>query len=183
MSWFSRRLGRKAQAAAADRLYAAIVAQARQPAFYGEGQVPDSLDGRFELVALHTFLALRRLRAEGETGTRLAQFLFDRMFVDMDESLREIGVGDLGVGRRVKTMAKAFYGRAEAYEAGLADPATEPLEQALARNLYGTLAGRQGLPLAAVARYLRRAAMEIEAQAGPALLEGRISFPPPLLES
>jgi cytochrome b pre-mRNA-processing protein 3 len=183
MSWLSRLFGRKAEAAAAERLYTAIVLQARQPAFYREGQVPDSLDGRFELVALHAFLAMRRLRAEGGAGTRLAQCLFDRMFVDMDESLREIGVGDLGVGRRVKTMAKAFYGRAAAYEAALSDPAAEPLEQALARNLYGTLAGRQGLPLAAMSRYLRRAAMEVEGQAGQALLEGRISFPPALLES
>ena len=183
MSWVPRLFGRKAQAATAERLYAAIVAQARQPAFYREGQVPDSLDGRFELVALHAFLALRRLRAEGAAGTRLGQLLFDRMFVDMDESLREIGVGDLGVGRRVKTMAKAFYGRAAAYEAALSDPAAEPLEQALARNLYGTLTGRQGLPLAAMGRYLRRAAAAIEAQAGSTLLEGRISFPPALLES
>jgi cytochrome b pre-mRNA-processing protein 3 len=183
MSWFLRLFRSKTRAAAAERLYAAIVAQAREPAFYREGQVPDSLDGRFELVTLHAFLVLRRLRAEGSAGTRLAQLLFDRMFIDMDESLREIGVGDLGVGRRVKAMAKAFYGRASAYEAALSDLAAEPLERALARNLYGTLSGRQDLPLAAMGRYLRQAAGAIEAQPGTALLEGQVSFPRAILNS
>ncbi|MGH6883030.1 ubiquinol-cytochrome C chaperone family protein [Hypericibacter sp.] len=177
MSWFAQLFRSEPQKEAAERLYAALVAQAREPAFYREGRVPDSLDGRFELVALHAFLLLRRLQTEGQPGARLAQALFDRMFVDMDESLREIGVGDLSVGKRVKAMAKAFYGRAAAYEAALADPAPATLEEALARNLYGTLPDRQGLPLAAMAQYLRRAAAEVGAQPGASLLAGRVSFP------
>jgi cytochrome b pre-mRNA-processing protein 3 len=183
MSWFKRLFRSENQTEAAERLYTALVAQARQPAFYREGKVPDSLDGRFELVALHAFLVLRRLKSEGPAGARLAQRLFDRMFVDMDESLREIGVGDLSVGKRVKAMAKALYGRISAYEAALEDPATAPLEEALARNLYGTLPTAQGLPLAAMAAYLRRAAAEIDAQSGGDLFAGRISFPPPPLTS
>lgn len=183
MSWLTRLFRSETQTAAAGRLYTALVAQAREPAFYREGQVPDSLDGRFELITLHAFLVLRRLRVEGSGGTRLAQLLFDRMFVDMDESLREIGVGDLSVGKRVKAMAKAFYGRASAYEAALADSAVEPLEEALARNLYGTLPNRQGLPLAAMGRYLRQAAAEIATQPDALLLEGRVSFPAPSLNS
>jgi cytochrome b pre-mRNA-processing protein 3 len=177
MSWFARLFRSEPQKAAAERLYAALVAQAREPAFYREGRVPDSLDGRFELVALHAFLLLRRLQTEGQAGAGLAQALFDRMFVDMDESLREIGVGDLSVGKRVKAMAKAFYGRAAAYEAALADSVPATLEEALARNLYGTLPQRQDLPLAAMARYLRQAAAEIETQPATGLMEGHVSFP------
>ncbi len=183
MSWFARLFRSEPQKIAAERLYAALVTQAREPGFYREGRVPDSLDGRFELVALHAFLLLRRLRAEGQAGAALAQALFDRMFVDMDESLREIGVGDLSVGKRVKAMAKAFYGRAAAYEAGLADSAPATLEEALARNLYGTLPERQGLPLAAMARYLRQAAAEIGAQPAAGLMAGEASFPAFRLES
>jgi cytochrome b pre-mRNA-processing protein 3 len=183
MKWFTRLFRPKAQTMAAERLYAALVAQARVPAFYQDGQVPDSLDGRFELIALHAFLVLRRLRAEGAAGADLAQRVFDLMFIDMDESLREIGVGDLSVGKRVKAMAKAFYGRVAAYEAALADPAPGPLEQSLARNLYGTLSDRLGLPLGAMGRYLRQAAAEIAAQPAARLLEGQVSFPTPLLNS
>ncbi|HWA42889.1 MAG TPA: ubiquinol-cytochrome C chaperone family protein [Hypericibacter adhaerens] len=182
MSWLSRLFRSDPSATPAERLYAALVEQARQPAFFREGRVPDSLDGRFEMLTLHAFLVLRRLRAEGPAGAALAQRLFDRMFVDMDESLREIGVGDLSVGKRVKAMAKAFYGRSAAYEAALSDPAGSALADALARNLYGTLPDRQGLPLAAMGRYLGQAAADLAAQPAAALLEGRVSFPAPGLD-
>jgi cytochrome b pre-mRNA-processing protein 3 len=112
---------RRRQAADAARaLYERAVAQARQPGFYTALGVPDSLDGRFDLVAVHVFLLLYRLKRERAAAAPLAQCLFDVMFDDMDESLRELGVGDLGVGWRVKAMAKALYGRLAAYEAGLA---------------------------------------------------------------
>jgi cytochrome b pre-mRNA-processing protein 3 len=182
MSWFTKLFRPETNKAAVERLYAVLVAQAREPAFYREGRVPDSLDGRFELVALHAFLVLRRLKGEGPDGARLAQDLFDHMFVDMDESLREIGVGDLSVGKRVKAMAKAFYGRAAVYDAALANGAEEPLEQALARNLYGTLKSQEGLPLAAMGRYFRRAAAQIDELPAKALLEGRIEFPEPTVD-
>src|SRR3954454_20479676 len=89
---------------AAHRLYAALVAAARRPGFFTEGGVPDTLDGRFELIALHAVLVLRRLNREREAQD-LAQELFDTMFADLDRALREMGVGDLGVGSRVKRMA------------------------------------------------------------------------------
>jgi cytochrome b pre-mRNA-processing protein 3 len=96
---------------AALRLYHAIVAQARAPVFFAGFGVPDTFDGRFELIALHGYLVLNRLKAEGPRMAELAQELFDVMFADFDRGLREMGVGDLGVGRQVKTMAQAFYGR------------------------------------------------------------------------
>ncbi|WP_025898492.1 ubiquinol-cytochrome C chaperone family protein [Sneathiella glossodoripedis] len=123
----------------ADKLYDQIVAQARKPVFYLETDVPDTVDGRFEMVSLHCFLVLRRLKREGENGQELAQTLFDRMFADMDHSLREIGVGDLSVGKRIKAMAQVFYGRIVAYGEALDGESEETLEMALARNHYGTL--------------------------------------------
>ena len=137
-------------------LYGAIVAQARDPAFYDTYGVPDTALGRFELIALHAFLVMRRLKREGEAGTDAAQALFDLMFADVDRNLREMGVGDLGVGRRVKTLAKGFFGCVRAYEEALdGDPAGPALGAALARNLY---AGAPPAPdlLGAVAGYVRR---------------------------
>jgi cytochrome b pre-mRNA-processing protein 3 len=121
----------------AEAIYRKIVEQARKPIFYADLDVPDTVDGRFELVALHAFLVLRRLKPDaGEKGD-IGQALFDVMFEDMDLSLREMGAGDMGVGKRVKAMVQAFYGRVASYEAGLSAE-DGLLEDALARNLYGT---------------------------------------------
>jgi cytochrome b pre-mRNA-processing protein 3 len=160
-----------------ERLYQAIVARAREPAFYAQLGVPDTLDGRFEMIALHVFLALRRLKTEGEASRSLAQALCDRFFADLDRSLREMGAGDLGVGRRVKAMAQAFYGRVSAYEAALAgDDAT--LAAALERNLFGTTTPAPE-SIAAIARYVRRETAALAAQPYATLAEGMIAFGAP----
>lgn len=161
---------------AARRLYLRLVEQARQPAFYRDRQVPDSLDGRFEMMALHGFLLLHRFKAEGEAGRRLAQALFDTIFADLDGQVRELGVGDLGVGKRIKAMARAFYGRIQAYGDGLSQP--ETLEQALARNLYGTTVASPET-LAAMARYLRREAARLAEVPFASLGQGEVAFGPP----
>jgi cytochrome b pre-mRNA-processing protein 3 len=126
---------------AALRLYHGIVEQARQPGFFAVYGVPDTLDGRFELIALHEFLVLNRLKQEHQRSATFAQELFDTFFADMDRALRELGVGDLAVGKHIKRMATAFYGRIAAYERGLSadDPA---LAEALERNLLGTVSAR-----------------------------------------
>jgi cytochrome b pre-mRNA-processing protein 3 len=163
MSWLRRDGARKE----AEALYAAIVSQARRPEFYAELGVPDTLDGRFELVALHTFLVLRRLKARGQAG-EAGQELVDLFIQDMDASLRELGAGDLGVGRRVKAMAQALYGRISAYETGLAGSA-EALEAALRRNLFRTApeTGPQPGTLKAVAEYVRGESLGAGALFGP----------------
>ncbi|MDX2222547.1 MAG: ubiquinol-cytochrome C chaperone family protein [Rhodospirillaceae bacterium] len=119
----------------APLVYEAIVAAARRPELYAELGVPDSVDGRFDLIVLHAMLVIRRLRREGPAGARLSQVVFDYMFSDFDRSLREIGVGDMSIGKHVKRMAKAFYGRAEEYERGL-DGLDADLRAALQANLY-----------------------------------------------
>ena len=170
----NRLFGRGRQEEAANALYGAIVAQARQPEFYRAGGVQDTVDGRFDLLALHVFLVLHRLRADGAPSAALGQALFDRMFADMDQSLREMGVGDLSVGRKVRAMAQALMGRIAAYEPGLDDPAQ--LAAALERNLY------RGKPVEAaardrVARYVAAAARTLVGQATAALAQGQIAFP------
>lgn len=120
---------------AAHDVYRVVLARAREPWFYRSLGVPDTVDGRFEMVALHAFLLLRRLK--GEPGaTAFGQDFFDAMFDDMDLNLREMGAGDMGVGKRVKAMVQAFYGRVAAYDHGLSG---EGLDEALTKNLYGTV--------------------------------------------
>ncbi len=178
--FFDRWFRREPRAARARPLYDRVVAQARRPGFYSRCGVPDTQDGRFELIALHLFLVLHRLKAGRPETADLAQDLFDTMFQDMDQSLRELGAGDLGVGPRVKRMAEGLYGRIAAYEAGLEGP-EGALEAALGRNLYGTVTPRPD-QLRSMAGYLRR---EVEglARREPADLEsGKPDFggPPEL---
>jgi len=169
---------RSRQSAAVGALYERIVAQARQPEFFAELGVPDSVDGRFETLALHAFLVLGRLKAEpAEDASDLAQALFDMFFADMDRSLREMGASDLGVGRRVKAMAQGLYGRIHAYERGLME-GDAVLEPALRRNLYGTVAEPRAADLTSMARYLRCQHRALAARPVSELHAGHIAFLP-----
>ena len=161
----------------AAELYVKLVEQARSPAFYTVCGVPDTLDGRFEALALHAFLVFHRLKAEGQEAQGFAQALFDHMFSDMDLSLREIGVTDFSIGKKVKAMGRGFYGRVVAYDHGLAAEDPEGLEGALRRNLYGTVEPEPG-QVRAVAAYLRREVAGLAAQPVAALLAGEVRFGP-----
>ncbi|WP_186389558.1 MULTISPECIES: ubiquinol-cytochrome C chaperone family protein [unclassified Stappia] len=142
--------------------YTSIVAQARQPWLYVRYNVPDTVDGRFEMVMLHTILVLNRLRGEGGEVASFSQELFDTFFADMDGSLREMGVGDLGVPKKVKKMAEAFYGRAAAIAEALAADGLQELASVVDRNLF---AGASDMGAAhAIARYLREAADGLDRQ-------------------
>jgi cytochrome b pre-mRNA-processing protein 3 len=134
---FGRLFRRETRAdAIASTLYGAIVAQARNPVLYADFGVPDTVSGRFEMVVLHTGLVLDRLQGEGEAGKAAGQKVFDLYCRDMDQSLRELGVGDLGVPKRMKKMAEAFYGRAAAYGAAVVAKDKVLLAEALARNVF-----------------------------------------------
>lgn len=133
-------------------LYIVIVAQARRPQFYEHLGVPDTANGRFELIVLHAYFVMRRLKEIGHPGTAISQALFDHMFADMDRNLREMGVGDLGVGRKIKAMATAYYGRLKAYDEGLAQ-GPEILQSALQRNLFADVKPSEA-QLAAMAAYI-----------------------------
>ncbi len=114
-------------------IYGMIVAQAREPLFYQAMGVPDTVNGRFDMVLLHLWMVLRRLRPV-EDGAGLSQALFDHFCGDMDANLRELGVGDLTVPKRMQKFGEAFYGRAAAYDLAL-DAGAEPLAQALCKNI------------------------------------------------
>ena len=178
--------GGAAQERAGFALYAAAVAAARDPCFFARLGVPDTLDGRFDLVAVFAFLLIERLQPAVPPGPELAQKVFDAMFTDMDVTLREIGVGDLSVGRKVRAMWEAFHGRALAYRAALATPPEDPaLEAALARNVWRGVTPPAGPPsppavgaAAALARIVRAQAAALAGQDLAALAAGNVHFPP-----
>jgi cytochrome b pre-mRNA-processing protein 3 len=116
-----------------ETIYGMIVAQAREPLFYARLGVPDTVNGRFDMVLLHLWMVLRRLRSS-EGGAELSQALFDHFCGDMDDNLREMGVGDLTVPKRMRKFGEAFYGRAAAYDLAL-QAGAEPLAQALCKNI------------------------------------------------
>jgi cytochrome b pre-mRNA-processing protein 3 len=159
-------------------LYGMIVAQARAPAFYQDYGVPDTVDGRFEMVVLHTVLVLRRVEAELGHVRRLGQAVFDVFCRDMDASLREMGVGDLKVPREMGRIGEAFYGRKAAYVAALASSDNEPLLAALARNIFASSSGLVPGP-ARMAAYVRQAVPDLAAQDCEAFARGEITFPDP----
>lgn len=162
---------------AARALYEAAVAQARRPEFYLHCGLPDSLDGRFEMICLHSYVVLRRLGSLGPEGEALGQAFVDHLARDLDRSLREMGAGDLGVGRRVRTMAEGMFGRISAYERGLAEGAAE-MGAALGRNLYGTVQP-SAAQLQALSGYVAREAAGLAGQGADAVIAGRLHFGPP----
>lgn len=167
-------LRRRGQNQAVGRLYELIVAQSRRPEFYRDLGVADTLDGRFDMLALHAMLVMRRLKGEPERSGQVGQDLFDHMFYDMDRSLREIGVGDLSVGKRVKQMGSAFLGRIAAYEDGLSSQ-DGALEDALLRNVYRDEAP-EGDRLSRLARYMRAADAKLLATPLEPVLAGEKAF-------
>ncbi|WP_146690982.1 ubiquinol-cytochrome C chaperone family protein [Bradyrhizobium canariense] len=116
-----------------EAIYGMIVTQSREPLFYRDLGVPDTVNGRFDLLVLHLWMVLRRLKAI-EGGAGLSQALFDRFCNDMDDNLREMGVGDLTVPKRMQAFGEAFYGRAAAYDRALT-AGEEALAQALCKNI------------------------------------------------
>jgi cytochrome b pre-mRNA-processing protein 3 len=167
----------------AQQLYQAAVAQARAPLWYRELGVPDTPEGRFEMLALHVALVLRRLRREGAPGQALSQRLFDAMFVDLDGSLRELGVSDLAVGGYIKRLAGNLYARMDALDRGLADgadqgPRAGALEPMLRANVYLGAAPKDA-QVAALARRLTEQDRALAEQGRMALCGGTIVWVEP----
>ena len=161
----------------ASKIYATVVNQARHPDFYLDFGVPDTPDGRFDMILVHAILVLRRLKRDHEKTADLSQEVFDLMFADLDQNLREMGFGDMGVGKRVKAMAEGFYGRVEAYEKGLADDETA-LNEALERNLYRKTSPSPS-QTAAIAEYIRDQARHLDTVDIDRLATGNLEFGPP----
>ncbi len=160
----------------AHQIYFTTVSQSRKPTLFSDLEVPDTLDGRFDLVILHISLVLRRLRSSGESGKQLSDALFTVMFDDLDQTIREMGVGDIRVGKKVKAMARAFYGRCLAYDSALDSNDNEALEKALCKNIYGlntVTSPKSGI----LSHYVKDVVIKLDTQKDQDLLEGRIKFP------
>lgn len=168
--------GESPYAAPAREAYLAVVEQARQPALYASFGVPDTVDGRFEMIALHAILLVRRIKGRGEASDQFGREFMSYMFADMDRNLREMGTGDMRVGKKIKEMAEAFYGRARVYQAAI-DGGTPTLEEVLARNAFVEVdpdhGGVQGL-----AENVRRQVATLETQDLPEILAGTVRFDP-----
>jgi cytochrome b pre-mRNA-processing protein 3 len=166
----NRLLGRKTRDI--EAVYSAIVTAARQRHFYAEWGVPDTVDGRFDMIVLHLFLVLERLRME-KVHEEVSQDLTDYFFQDMDRSLREMGVGDLSVGKKVRKMAEACYGRMMAYSNAIASDDGE-LEQVVARNVYaGSLHDENVAKLTA---WIRKAHALLREQSAERIVTGVVQW-------
>jgi cytochrome b pre-mRNA-processing protein 3 len=158
-------------------LYGMIVTQARSPAFYADYGVPDTVEGRFDLIVLHLVLLLRRLAREDGPARGLGQRLFDTFCRDLDSNLREMGIGDLTVPKHMRRFGEAFYGRQAAYVAAFDAADERDFEKALARNIFQ----RDGIDDRAVrlARYARAALGRLDAQEQGVFIRGAVAFPDP----
>ncbi len=157
-----------------EALHGAIVAAARQPGLYTDLSVPDTVEGRFEALCLHVYLVLRRLDRLPPPAADFAQELVDTVFANLDANVRELGVSDVGVSKRMKKIASAFYGRARSYDAALAASDDAGLHTALARNVLAAEADPAGL-----AAYVRAAEVSLSAVDFESLLQAGPSFPEP----
>jgi cytochrome b pre-mRNA-processing protein 3 len=169
-----------ASGASVDSLYGMIVAQARLPVFYSRLRVPDSVDGRFDILVLHVVLVMRRLAREPGQARNAGQLVFDRFCRDMDDNLREMGVGDLAVPREMRRMGSAFYGRQAAYEAALAAADDRELVDALARNIYSDASAIAGVATG-LTNYVKEVVRCLDACEGAAVSRAEVSFPDPEL--
>jgi len=162
---------------AGARLYAATVAQAREPAIYAELGAPDTPDGRFEVYTLHVLLALARLQGEGAPAAHVSQALFDAYLSGLDHGLRELAVGDLAVGKTMRKLGEAFYGRAQALAKAVASPDPGELEALLRRTVRGE---DSQADVGRLAKYVLRAKAVLGETPIERLLGGEISWPAPV---
>lgn len=163
-----------------QHMYIALVEHARNPVFYTELSVPDTLDGRFDMITLHMHLVLDRLKAGYETHgdwVEKGRILVEAYLADMARSLREMGVGDTGVAKRIQKMASAFYGRMDAY--GKAKGNDAELEGALRRNVYGTLETVEDAKVKRLAAFVRAAEAMLAALPDDAVKAENLGFPAP----
>jgi len=164
-------------ALAGRRLYASASAQARQAAFYASMGAPDTVEGRFELYTLHVALVLRRLKGQGPQAVETAQGLFDAYVKALDDALREMGVGDLSVGKKMRKLGEAFYGRVKNYDEALAALPDKALLAAIIGRTI--LMGEADADAGPMVNYATAAMAGLEAQPLEALLQGDATWPNP----
>ncbi|MCB1546382.1 MAG: ubiquinol-cytochrome C chaperone [Hyphomicrobiaceae bacterium] len=175
LRWFKERRETKR---IAHELYGSIVTHARMPALYTDCGVPDTLEGRFEMLVAHMFLVLERMKSEGEAVKPLGRAVVETFFADMDGSMRELGVGDLTVPKKIRKAADGFYGRLTAYAEAVAAGDERGLAAALARNVWSSEAPA-GSDDRALARYMLAAHRQLADTDWSEIAAGRLGLPGP----
>ena len=159
---------------AGEKLYEVAIGQARQPAFYAVLAAPDTVEGRFELYTMHVVLLLHRLKGQGAVAAETSQALFDTYLQALDHALREMGVGDLSVGKKMRKLGEAFYGRAKAYQAALEGGDRTALAALIGRTIYaGDTAGAADQ----LAGYVDRSAARLATLPLDDVLAARLAWP------
>ncbi|TAL29684.1 MAG: ubiquinol-cytochrome C reductase [Phenylobacterium sp.] len=173
-----KRLFKPRHAVAAGRaLYAQTVAQSRTPTLYADLGAPDTPEGRFEIYSVHVYLLLERLKGQGPLAAETAQALFDTYVSALDHALRELGVGDLSVGKKIRKLGEAFYGRINSYETALAAlPDTAPLEALIGRTVYE---GGEAPQARAFRAYVLKQREALALQSVDALCAGQVTWVAP----
>ena len=167
---------KKSNQALVERQYAEITGAARSPVFYESMGVPDTVMGRFEMISIHLILYLRRTGSAGDASRGLAQDLVDAFFEDVDYSIRELGIGDMGVPKRMKKLAKMFYGRVKSYGQALDAGDRQGLVDALRRNLHPET-GDEAPPMQALSDWMIATARTLEDVPEEKLAAGLLTFP------
>ena len=168
---------KKANQALVGQQYAKITEAARSPVFYESMDVPDTVMGRFEMISVHLLLYLRRTGAAGPAANGIAQEVVDAFFEDVDHSIRELGIGDMGVPKRMKKLARMFYGRIKSYGQALGEGNTDELAQALRRNIHPDQP-ETAPKMHALADWMMRTTRELEDTQEDVLARGQLAFPP-----
>jgi cytochrome b pre-mRNA-processing protein 3 len=169
-AWFR---GKTPERQTASKLYGAIVTQSRDPVFYADWGVPDTPDGRYDVIVLHLFLVMERLNAAGAEGRDMAQHLVEAFVEDMDDSMREMGVGDLTVPRKVKKAAAGLYDRTGVYRAAFAASDASALRAVVAKTISG-----DRVEADAIAAYASSSQSHLAKERPADLLQGHVTFPP-----
>ncbi len=167
------RFRKSASQSALYATYSTIVAQSRQPRFYAEWNVPDTVTGRFDMISLHLGLLMRRLKTGQKATREFSQNLFDLFFKDMDRSLREMGAGDMAVPKRIQKMGELFFGLLAGLTDALEQEDDEALAQVLKRNVYG---GEDTAHLDELCAYVRDFAARLQGVDDDTILSGKLNF-------
>ena len=182
LEWFK---ARNALRDTAKQLYGTSVTQARQETFYAQRGVPDTVEGRFEMIVLHLFLVVRRLQRQGKQGQDLARAMLEAFVIDVDDHMREVGIADLKVPKHVKKAAAIAYERYGDYGAALDGPADGPVQKLIIKHIYGqdqdaeAPSADQIAGATAITDYMRACEADLAQQDGAELLAGKLFFPLP----
>ncbi|WP_322989113.1 MULTISPECIES: ubiquinol-cytochrome C chaperone family protein [unclassified Hoeflea] len=172
---------KKANQALVTQQYALITQAARSPVFYEHMGVPDTVMGRFEMIAVHLILYLRRTGTAGVAAQGIAQEIVDAFFEDIDHSIRELGIGDMGVPKRMKKLARMFYGRVKSYGQAIESGDEAVLADALGRNIHPDDADA-ARSMQQLSHWVMQTARALEQTDEDTLASGRLTYPPATAE-